>query len=342
MQGKTFNRSLVALAVAGAFATGAFVADRVGISVAHANSPATAAVTAPVAGATTALPDFADLVAKHGPAVVQISVSQNAEKVSAQGGPGGPDFGHMFPDFPGFPGFHNMPQTPDQAPTRGVGSGFIVSPDGIILTNAHVVDDAKEVTVRLTDKREFKAKVLGMDKLTDVAVLKIDAKNLPTVTHRRSGGDSQSRRMGGRDRLAVRVREHRHRRASSAPSRARCRATPTCRSSRPTSRSIPATRAARCSTCKGEVIGINSQIFSRTRRLSGPVVRHPDRRRDERARTSSSTTAKVARGRIGVTIQERQPGAGRLLRPDHGRPARWSSRCRRTAPRPRPASSRAT
>ena len=66
-------------------------------------------------------------------------------------------------------------------PTHGVGSGFIVSPDGIILTNAHVVDGASNVTVKLTDKREFKAKVIGVDKPSDVAVLKIDAKNLPTV-----------------------------------------------------------------------------------------------------------------------------------------------------------------
>ena len=65
---------------------------------------------------------------------------------------------------------------------RGQGSGFIVSADGIILTNAHVVKDAKEVTVKLTDRREFKAKVLGADPKTDVAVLKIDAKNLPVVT----------------------------------------------------------------------------------------------------------------------------------------------------------------
>jgi serine protease Do len=81
---------------------------------------------------------------------------------------------------------------PDQTPMQGVGSGFIATADGIILTNAHVVDDADEVTVRLTDKREFKAKVLGSDKMTDVAVLKIDAKDLPVVKI----GDPQATRVG--------------------------------------------------------------------------------------------------------------------------------------------------
>src|SRR4030095_5257401 len=70
---------------------------------------------------------------------------------------------------------------PQPMPSRGVGSGFIVSPDGYIVTNAHVVDGAKEVTVRLTDHREFEAKVLGSDPKTDVAVLKIDANNLATA-----------------------------------------------------------------------------------------------------------------------------------------------------------------
>ena len=98
-----------------------------------------------------------------------------------------------------------MPQ--GQMPMHGVGSGFIVSPDGIILTNAHVVDGASNVTVKLTDKREFKAKVIGVDKPSDVAVLKIDAKQ-PAHREARSGRRRQSRRVGGGDRLAVRLREH--------------------------------------------------------------------------------------------------------------------------------------
>ena len=70
-------------------------------------------------------------------------------------------------------------QPQDRTPTMGIGSGFIVSPDGLVLTNAHVVQNASEVTVKLTDRREFKAKVIGSDPQTDIAVLKIEAKNLP-------------------------------------------------------------------------------------------------------------------------------------------------------------------
>ena len=151
---------------------------------------------------------------------------------------------------------------------RGVGSGFIVSTDGIILTNAHVVDGADEVTVKLTDKREFTAKVLGSDKTTDIAVLKIDAEDLPSVKIGDPDADSR-RRMGGRDRPAVSASKTRSPRASSAPSRARC----------PTSSSVPfiQTDAAvnpgnsggPLFNLKGEVIGVNSQIFSRSGGFQG-------------------------------------------------------------------------
>src|SRR5262245_59568739 len=122
MQAINFERSVIALAIAGAFATGAVVADRVGLNPALA-APTPAAVAAP--GTAIALPNFADLVATHGPAVVQISTMQSAEKVSAQGGRGMPDLSEMFPNFRGLP----RPQMPDQGPMQGMGSGFIVSPD---------------------------------------------------------------------------------------------------------------------------------------------------------------------------------------------------------------------
>ncbi len=107
-----------------------------------------------------------------------------------------------------------------QEPARGLGSGFIVSPDGYIVTNAHVVDGATEVVVKLTDRREFTAKVVGTDKRTDIALVKIEAKNLPALDlchqARRETG-----RMGDRDRFAVWLREQRvgrcrERRASRA------------------------------------------------------------------------------------------------------------------------------
>lgn len=126
-----------------------------------------------------ALPDFAALVKRYGPAVVNISVRQDVHPASRRG----EDDDSLAPFFrnlpPGFPQFA-IPQP--RRPQYGQGSGFIVAADGIILTNAHVIDGADEVTVKLTDKREFPAKVIGSDPTTDVAVVQIDAKNLPTVT----------------------------------------------------------------------------------------------------------------------------------------------------------------
>jgi serine protease Do len=121
------------------------------------------------------LPDFSALVEQNGPAVVNISTTQKGRNSQMQLPlqPGDP-----FYEF--FKRFQEAPQANAQ-PARGIGSGFIVSPDGYVLTNAHVVADASEVTVKLTDKREFKAKVIGVDRRTDVALLKVDANGLPTV-----------------------------------------------------------------------------------------------------------------------------------------------------------------
>ena len=135
------------------------------------------------ASAQVAAPNFAAIAAREGPAVVNISVS-GVEKVSDGGGaaidPGMRDFLRRF----GIPpeAFQQGPNGGSQSvPVRGLGSGFIISPDGLIMTNAHVVKGAKTVTVKLTDRREYKAKVLGLDTKTDIAVLKIDAHGLPTV-----------------------------------------------------------------------------------------------------------------------------------------------------------------
>jgi serine protease Do len=123
------------------------------------------------------LPDFSALVEKYGKAVVNITVTQ-----LPQGDDAGPDFPQLDPNDPLSQFFKRFQSpSPGRMPVRGVGSGFIVRADGVILTNAHVVDGAKEVDVKLTDKREFKAKVLGVDKLSDIAVIKIAAKDLPTV-----------------------------------------------------------------------------------------------------------------------------------------------------------------
>jgi serine protease Do len=124
------------------------------------------------------LPDFTELVEKQGAAVVNVSTTQIIRTPQTfQGAPNLPEndpFNEFFRRF--------SPQTPREQESQSLGSGFIISADGYILTNAHVVDRAEKITVRLTDKREFKAKVIGADKRTDVALLKIDASGLPKVT----------------------------------------------------------------------------------------------------------------------------------------------------------------
>src|SRR6185369_17680588 len=141
--------------------------------------PAVASAQA-VQGRTLAgLPDFTELYEKQAPAVVAIDVTQRVRRSR------GPELSEDDPFYEFFRRFGQVPR-PRGAPDRefdqqSVGSGFLISSDGYLITNAHVVDGADEVTVKLTDKREFKAKVVGSDKRTDVALLKIEAKDLPKV-----------------------------------------------------------------------------------------------------------------------------------------------------------------
>jgi serine protease Do len=137
---------------------------------------------APAAPLVSGLPDFTALVERYGPAVVNLQVSARARTVQSRGrreqGSEDPleDFLRQY----GFPGGIPRGQAPQQPP-RGQGSGFLVSTDGYIITNAHVVEGATDITVKLTDRREFPAKVVGFDQRTDVAVIKIEGKDLPTV-----------------------------------------------------------------------------------------------------------------------------------------------------------------
>jgi serine protease Do len=216
----------------------------------QAPAPAPVAATpAPVAGnpASAALPDFTKIVQHNGPAVVNIQVIGSTKVSQRQS----QQFDEDDPFYEFFRRF--QPQQPHgngngsgRELVRGAGSGFIVSPDGVILTNAHVVRDADEVTVKLQDRREYRAKVLGSDPKTDVAVLKIDAKNLPVVPM----GNTRNLQVGewvlaigspyGLEStvtagvVSAKGRSMRRRMA--------------CSSSRPTWRSTRATRAARCST----------------------------------------------------------------------------------------------
>ena len=190
----TPRRLILALVAAGA--VGATGAGLITGHQARALTPPPAIVAQTPAAPGGALPSFAQITAQNGPAVVNISVTGSTKAAMAdddgeddgqpaarqgrapQMDPNDP-FYQFFRQF-GFPGGMG-PQAQPNVPTHGQGSGFIVSPDGLVLTNAHVVKGASEVIVKLTDRREFRAKVLGSDPKTDVAVLKIDAKNLPTV-----------------------------------------------------------------------------------------------------------------------------------------------------------------
>ena len=166
----------VAAAVGGAYSLG----QNVPFSNAQAAAQPTAVAVAPSMPvvAPAGLPDMRSIVAANAPAVVNISVTGTRKTATAI-----PDMPQLDPNDPFFQFFrHFRGQIPEgNEPMRGLGSGFIVSADGTVLTNAHVVDGAEEVTVKLNDKREFKAKVIGADKRTDVAVLKIEASKLPAV-----------------------------------------------------------------------------------------------------------------------------------------------------------------
>ena len=261
-----------------------------------ATSPAAAA---PVFASTTGLPDFSALVERYGPAVVNITVKQEV-KTAAGGAPpgmpgfGGPDDDQLLPFF-----FRGMPAPPRQ-PVMGEGSGFIISADGLVLTNAHVVDDATQVTVKLTDRREFTAKVLGKDRQTDVAVLKIDAKDLPTVVM----GNSDDLKVGQWV-LAIGSPFGFENTVTAGIVSAKGRALPddTYVPFIQTDAAVnPGNSGGPLFNLRGEVVGINSQIFSRTGGYQGLSFAIPI---DVAMRVQQElvATGHVSRGWLGVGIQ---------------------------------------
>ena len=174
------RKTVLALAAVGFISTTALAVHYAD----HATDPARAAQVAPPTAGTdaaslrVALPDFRGIVRESGAAVVNVSTTAMVKMGNQQQGQPGVEPNDPFYEF--FKPFMG-PNAQKPVPMHGEGSGFIVSKDGLILTNAHVVRDAREVTVRLNDRREFTAKVVGIDTRSDVAVLKIDANNLPTV-----------------------------------------------------------------------------------------------------------------------------------------------------------------
>jgi serine protease Do len=240
--------------------------------------------------------DFAGIAAQYGPAVVNISVIGKGQQSA--------DAPRIDPSDPFFEFFHRFgPQVPrgDSPLVRGQGSGFIVSPDGIILTNAHVVDGAKEVTVRLTDRREFTAKVMGSDSRTDVAVIKIDAKDLPTVKL----GDPRQVQVGNWV-LAIGSPFGFENSVTAGIVSAKSRSLPdgTYVPFIQTDVAVnPGNSGGPLFNTAGEVVGINSQIFSRTGGYQGLSFAIPI---DVATRVKDQLLAhgSVTRGYLGIGIQD--------------------------------------
>lgn len=279
-----------------------------GLSVGGAAYAQPAAASAPsvVAPApSVALPDFADLVDRVGPAVVNIRTTQRI--VPGQGqAQVDEEMQEFFRRFFGMP-LPPVPQperrgqrpAPEQEVPRGVGSGFIISGDGFILTNAHVIEGADEVYVRLTDKREFKAKIIGADRRTDVALVKIEGSNLPKLTI----GDSSRIRVGEWV-IAIGSPFGLENTVTAGIVSANARDTGDYLPLIQTDVAVnPGNSGGPLINMRGEVVGINSQIYSRSGGYMGISFAVPI---DEAMRIAEQlkTTGKVTRGRIGVQIGE--------------------------------------
>jgi serine protease Do len=304
MTSKTGSAILSALVFAGA--------SLMSVPAAHAAAP----VAVP---AVTGLPDFADLVDKVGPAVVNIRTTERVRLDQ-----GGPDeemqeflrrfFGGQMAPRGRRGGPAELPQ--EERVQRGVGSGFIISDDGFVLTNAHVVEGADEVVVTLTDRREFKAKVLGSDARSDVALLKVDGRNLPSVRI----GDSSKIRVGEWV-IAIGSPFNLENTVTAGIISAKARDTgeylPLIQSDVAVN---PGNSGGPLINMRGEVIGINSQIATLSGGYNGISFAVPI---DEVMRVSDQIrkTGKVTRGRLGVQISEVTTDVAESLGLGHARGA---------------------
>lgn len=250
---------------------------------------------------TNELPDFTGLVEKHGAAVVNISATQTSNTLN----------NHIFPEMPGIPenspfyDFFKRHMQPFPAPRKSepksLGSGFIISSDGYILTNAHVVETADEITVKLNDKREFVAEVIGTDQKTDIALIKINATELPKVTQ----GNPENLRVGE---WVIAIGspfgfEHSVT-AGIVSAKGRSLAQENYVPFIQTDVAInPGNSGGPLFNMKGEVVGINSQIYSQTGGFMGLSFAIPINVATEIA-GQLKVSGKVSRGRIGVMIQE--------------------------------------
>lgn len=271
--------------------------------------------SAPVHAQVRDLPDFADLVEKVGPAVVNIRTTQKIQPGNLNGVPQDDEdmqelfrrfFGIPMPQIPnpnrnpgqgGNQGNKNRNNVPEREVPRGVGSGFIFSSDGYILTNAHVVDGASEIYVTLTDKREFKGKVIGSDKRTDVALIKIEANSLPKVAI----GASKDIRVGQWV-LAIGSPFGLENTVTKGIVSAKSRDTGDYLPLIQTDVAVnPGNSGGPLINMKGEVVGINNQILSQSGGSIGISFAIPI---DEVMREIDQlkATGRITRGRLGVQI----------------------------------------
>jgi serine protease Do len=308
MRSITPTRLVLALSAAGMLG-GAGATFLYGAQV-HATAPAAPAGAA--ATAPTGAPDFSQITERNGAAVVNISVSGTRQAANdddedeapapRRRGPQGMDPSDpYFEFFKRFQGPNGGAPGQRDMPVRGQGSGFIVSADGLILTNAHVVRDAKDVTVKLTDRREFQAKVLGSDPKTDVAVLKIEATNLPVVPL----GKSRDLKVGEWV-LAIGSPFGFENSVTAGVVSAKGRSLPD-DSLVPfiqTDVAVnPGNSGGPLFNARGEVIGINSQIFSRTGGYQGLSFAIPIDLATK-VKDQIVATGKASHARLGVMIQE--------------------------------------
>ena len=246
------------------------------------------------------LPDFTQLVEAQGPAVVNISTKQAIRRSSVPQIPGIEDE-ELLEFFRRFMPRRPPPGTGPRSESRSLGSGFIISPDGYILTNAHVVEGADEIDVRFTDKREFQARVIGSDRRTDVALIKVEATGLPVVKF----GDP-SRLKVGEWVVAIGSPFGFDNTVTAGIVSAKGRALPE-ESFVPfiqTDVAInPGNSGGPLFNMRGEVVGMNSQIYSRTGGFMGLSFAIPIDVALEVQRQLRDT-GRVSRGRIGVVIQE--------------------------------------
>ncbi len=260
-----------------------------------------AALALPPVVSAQALPDFTELVERVGPSVVNIRTMERGRANAPGAGEVDPSMEEFFRRFgipmPGRPGPRSGPRGDDEPQQRGVGSGFILSADGFIMTNAHVVDGADEVLVTLTDKREFKARIVGADKRTDVAVVKIDAAGLPFVKI----GDVNRLKVGEWV-MAIGSPFGLENSVTAGIVSAKQRDTGDYLPFIQTDVAInPGNSGGPLLNLRGEVVGINSQIYSRSGGFMGISFAIPI---DEAMRVSDQlrTNGRVIRGRIGVQI----------------------------------------